>query len=477
MLTLASSGCIVAMDDQLECTTFFKNYEAAPAAHVQFLAAVENAVLTGEIASVQKLLPHIDTQNPVWGKYPDFGKPCTVALNTALNGDNKELLALLLNNNFLPKPSPDLSLPDWSETVVHLLYKATEAETTNSLETLIAYAKCGKIPPLDCTYAILLEPFVNDNAHIVLRILMTSMERKRDHLLLLCRHAKLIPTYLNFMARIQCDPKMRQKIVFRAAEQGALIDCANDHIRIHKNTPLAAVFEDEQEGILPIDQRGMAPLLLAFGAALTNEARGEWAPSGDLTPDDLLIEQVWQCALSGATTESQALIRGCLEGGATLDAHDRCSSLTPCMILAARGRTSLLRNFFTQFPQMPCLINAPACDDWQALSFAAYNGHDSTVRFLLSRPELEKTSPLTASGLSPYKLAIIGKNAREMARRLDNRKPVEEDNGVIDVFDEFNRCRMATLLSLGKLEQLLGISLPLEIIVTLVDAYRLADSK
>jgi hypothetical protein len=150
------------------------------------------------------------------------------------------------------------------------------------------------------------------------------------------------------------------------------------------------------------------------------------------------------------------------------------SRLTPCMIAAARGWTPMLKALI----QRGATVNDRTTNEWTALHFAAYNGHGSTVRVLLSQPDII-TCPRTnkrpwmaenAHGLSPYDLALIGHEARKQGNEHTN-------DTAIAVLDEFNQCRLTTFMYLARHAEEVGLALPVEIIERIVRSYRFSEKQ
>ncbi len=152
------------------------------------------------------------------------------------------------------------------------------------------------------------------------------------------------------------------------------------------------------------------------------------------------------------------------------------------MIAAARGQLPQLRTIMRL--TMQCDLNARYHNEWTALHFAAYNGKGETVKVLLSQPGII-TCPRTnrrawmddkEQGLTPYKLAQIGAQARAQESGRSNQKSARAGTTAIQVLDEFNTCRMAILLTLRSLARQLGVILPGDIAKSLVLAYRFEDT-
>ncbi len=134
---------------------------------------------------------------------------------------------------------------------------------------------------------------------------------------------------------------------------------------------------------------------------------------------------------------------------------------------AMQGKESNVRSILSQ-PEID--INEASTHNWHALHFAAYYGHGPIVKLLLSYPNIV-SHPLTKSGLTPYKLAELCASEMIRAGKICDKDP----RAVVQLLDQFNRCRMATFLSFRALERQLQVILPPDILRILVNSYRFAD--
>ncbi len=250
-----------------------------------------------------------------------------------------------------------------------------------------------------------------------------------------------------------------QTIMFALIERGLLVNYTDEQGK----TPLDACF------VRPARMgEFLWPFLYACHAqpGLSSQIGGLASPSikslHERVRQDGLSRHLW-VNLDEAVTAFPAVfhdqIKEFAHQGASMVELDSYS-LTPCMILAARGETEALQHCLGWYPEIQ--LNARSCAGWQALHFAAYNGRIDMIKYLLSLPAIE-THPRTNSGLTPYAVAEIGAKARLVDSEA---KP---DFRARNIIEHYNKRRRAVLLSLYRIQR----NMPKDIKRLLARLYRL----
>ncbi len=258
-------------------------------------------------------------------------------------------------------------------------------------------------------------------------------------------------------------------VIFRLIERGVYINQTyEENVLVGEKTPIDMAIQN--------DIRFLIRTFCAFGARTLNPKSRSyrvWRSLPEIQAQEGLFCLLWRNNWRVATCDTFSnvcvtisAINEALAAGATLASRCPLTLLTPCMILAALGQVPLLREIIQAHGTMD--VNALATHNWTALHFAAYNGNGEMVKLLLCNPAIIPT-PKTVTGLTPFRLALIGNVARARAN-------AHTKDTAIPVLAEFNKCRLTLLMSLKAWAQSAGITIPGDIFKILVNAYRFADA-
>ncbi len=273
---------------------------------------------------------------------------------------------------------------------------------------------------------------------------------KRSHVLHVIRELPMDETVC---------PGTLSQIFFNLVERGMVVSPQIDVVPLYslhneqQQSPLDGIIHDRRRRPLPLDKY-LWPLLCAFGAFSTPQQMSALSLPTN-TPDDKIARHFWQ-----GVPLDKAFIDTCIEEGADIHRPDTYSSLCPFMILAAQGRVEDFKKFLSWFPETD--LNVRACNGWHALHFAAFNGHEWMVWFLLSRPEI-LLNLRTTSGLTLQQAALLGQKAHEVVTSEASH------SDVIKLLEDFSKRKRTVLMCVDHE----GMPyLPIELLEHVVNSYR-----